>query len=102
MNAIQGFPESNTTYTVVLGSILTSNIEDYQSFWNSEGVQGRLAILNSALKSQVKQKRATMALKKAPLKSAPKHFSWKRQMIYKPKKHKRKALRQAAIKATTP
>ena len=56
LETIKSFDAPNTTYTVVCGTILTSNIEDYDSFFQSAAVQRRLTILNSALKPEVPKK----------------------------------------------
>lgn len=93
LDVIKSFSEPNTTYTLVLGSILTSNIEDYDTFWETEAVQSRLALLNQALKAQNKGKKVTVFKKSAAKSETPKHFSWKRQLIFKPKKLQLRATR---------
>lgn len=64
LEAIKSLSTPNTTYTIVCGSILTSNVEDYESFWQSPAVQRRLTILNSILKPEVSKRKQYPLLKK--------------------------------------
>jgi hypothetical protein len=107
LETIKSFSAPNTTYTVVCGSILTSNVEDYDSFFQSTAVQRRLAILNSVLKPEIPKRKKYAPLKKTMEKvessyksgetdngdststgekakeSEKKHVSWKRQLTTK-------------------
>ena len=65
LETIKSFSTPNTTYTVVCGSILTSNVEDYDTFFQSNAVQRRLAILNSVLKPEIPKRKKYAPLKKA-------------------------------------
>lgn len=46
-------PKDNNYYTVIIGSVLTSNVVDYDALLNSASVQERLAQLNQILVSKV-------------------------------------------------
>lgn len=45
-------PDDEAQYTIIIGSILTSNVEDYGTFLASEPVQERLRQLNDVLKGR--------------------------------------------------
>lgn len=87
LQAIKSFEFSrvanDTSYTIVAGSILTCNVEDYETFWASAPVQRRLGILNDKLKPEIKK-----FCEVAKTETKAKHVAWNRQMTNKSNKSK--------------
>jgi hypothetical protein len=65
-------PNDNNYYTIIIGSTLTSNIEDYASFLNSDAVLQRQAELNAILPKGIHN-----------LCKAHDNYKWKRSLDFK-------------------
>jgi hypothetical protein len=65
-------PKDNNYYMVIIGSVLTSNVEDYDALLNSPPVQERLEDLNNILVSKPKLAHATG------------HTAWRRHAVIHP------------------
>lgn len=68
-------PQDNNYYSVVIGSVLTSNVVDYQEFLESTQVKERLARLNQLLAGKLNSTHVAHAS------SPKKHTPWRRGIV---------------------